>query len=95
MNTKISSQVSDSIKHTSEKLPAEFIELSEEDLKQIVGGKNFFTAMNEAINKKTQAINNTVNGLFQGDIPNWETIKTLVIPTHYEGIRRWFGWKPF
>jgi bacteriocin-like protein len=92
MITKIRSQVSDSIKYTSEKLPAEFIELSEEDLEQIVGGKNFFKAMNEAIEKKRQAINNTVNGLFQGNLPDKQTITTLVIPTHWEGIRRWLGW---
>jgi len=49
MNKKLSSQASDSIKHTSEKLPAEFSELSEEDLQQIVGGRPFFRTLTKVI----------------------------------------------
>jgi len=38
MKNKSRFQVNDSIKHTSEELPAELVELLEEDLQQVVGG---------------------------------------------------------
>jgi hypothetical protein len=38
MKNKSRFQVNNSIKHTSEELPAELVELLEEDLQQVVGG---------------------------------------------------------
>jgi hypothetical protein len=89
MNKKSRSEVSDSINHISEKLPAEFIELLDEDLQQVVGGKNFFDALNEGIEIKRRAINNTVNGIFQGNVQG-KDIVNLLIPTHWHVIRRFF-----
>jgi bacteriocin-like protein len=89
MNKKSRSEVNDSIKHTSEKLPAEFLELSDEDLQQVVGGKNFFDALNEGIEIKRKAINNTVKGIFQRNVKG-KDVRNLLIPTHWHVIGRFF-----
>jgi len=91
MNKKLSSQVSDFIKYTSEELPAEFIELSEEDLQQVVGGKPFFAVLNGVINGHTKAVSSTVNGLFNGQLPDKETAKKVFVPLDWQLFRGWFS----
>lgn len=91
MNEKLSSQVSDSIKYTLEDLSSEFIEeLSEEELQQIVGGRSFFGVLNGVINGHSKAVSQSVNGLFQGKLPDKETAKKVVVPLDWQLIRGLF-----
>jgi bacteriocin-like protein len=90
MNKKLSSQASDSIKHTSEKLPAEFSELSEEDLQQIVGGRPFFRTLTKVIKGHSGAVSDTVNGLVGGKLPNKETAEKVFVPLDWQLIHELF-----
>ena len=92
MNKKTSSQLSDSIKDTSEEQPVEFIELSEEDLQKIVGGwpGSFFGSLNEVFNGHSKAVSQTVNGLFHGKLPDRETAQKVFVPLDWQFFNRLF-----
>ena len=81
---KLGSQASDFIKHNSEELPAELVEISEEDLQQIVGGDNFWDGIRNGIETKWNAITTTIGGT-----PTGQTIVDVATPTHWHIIRRW------
>jgi bacteriocin-like protein len=83
MNKKLRSQVSNCIKHTSEELPAEFIELSEEDLQQIVGGKSFWD----------RKFWSAVRGEVQDTLYKPGTGEDLFIPIEWRVLGRLFGSK--
>ena len=81
---KLEPQASDFIKHNSEELPAELVEISEEDLQQIVGGDNFWDGIRGGIKTKADAI---ITNIY--DTPTTQTVVDVTTPTHWHIIRRW------
>jgi bacteriocin-like protein len=77
-------QASDFIKHNSEELLAELVEISEEDLQQIVGGDNFWDGIRGGITTKVDAIITLIEGT-----PTTQTVVDVATPTHWHIIRRW------
>lgn len=91
MNKKLSSQVSESIKHISEEVPAELFELSEEDLQKIVGGLPLWKAIKSAAQDKNNAVKTTFHDLFtQGKFPTGQTANDLLEPPEWSIFRRLF-----
>jgi hypothetical protein len=82
---KLEPQASDFIKHNSEELPAELVEISEEGLQQIVGGNNFWDAILEGVITKGEAIITIIEGT-----PTKQTIVDVATPTHWHIIKRWW-----
>jgi hypothetical protein len=81
---KLEPQASDFIKHNSEELPAELVEISEEGLQQIVGGDNFWDGIRGGITTKAEAIITNIEGA-----PTKQTVVDVATPTHWHIIRRW------
>jgi hypothetical protein len=81
---KLGLQASDFIKHNSEELPAELVEISKEDLQQIVGGDNFWDGIRNGVGIKWNAIITNIEGA-----PTGQTIVDVSTPTHWHIIRRW------
>jgi bacteriocin-like protein len=98
MKNKSKSPVIESIKNTSEEVPVELFELSDEDLQQIVGGLSLWDAITGAYKGKAKAVGDVVVGIVTtGSIPtDKETINNLLDPLPINVLRRlapkWFPW---
>ena len=97
MKNKSTSLVSESIKNTSEEIPVELFELSEEDLQQIVGGISLWDAFTGTVKAKVEAVGKTAVGIVtQGTFPTGQTAQDLLDPWEIGVLRRfrpqWF-WK--
>lgn len=98
MKDKSTSPISESIKNTSEEVPVELFELSDEDLQQIVGGLSVWDAFTGAVKGRGKAIVDTVVGIVTtGSIPtDKQTVNNLLDPLPIAVLRRlapkWFPW---
>jgi bacteriocin-like protein len=88
MNDKSTSPISESLKNTSEEVPVELFELSEEDLQQIIGGLSLWDRFTGAVKKELKAADDTiVNLVTNGNPPPGLTTQKLLDPVMRSFLR--------